>query len=1258
MIRYPLLFILALSIGTISLAQPCLNNWNLSVSTPPVNGTYACGQSVTFCITITGWNQTSANWFHGIEANFGPGWDLSTLVPGPPPSACSGFGTWGFYNSVQGTAFTNIGPQGPGFFFDQNNDGNPGNNFGDNCTGSVNWQFCWTISVLSGAACVNGTGLSVSFDTFGDSQTGSWGANACGSDPIVPGPPAVIGATCTLDAGNNGSLSLCSSSSASALFTSLGGTPDTGGTWTAPGGGASDGTFSPGSSVAGIYTYTVSSTSPPCTVSASVSVSVVQQPNAGTNGTITVCASGAPFSVLTVLGGSPNAGGVWTDANGGISSGIFDPALNGAALLTYTVPATAPCIAATATVQIDVIPVPNAGSSSSIALCASGTAISLINELGGSPSANGTWTAPDGSASGANFQPGTDDPGVYTYSVAGTAPCPASSATVNIEVNPVPSAGTNGSGIYCQGAPVVDLFSLLAGVPDLGGTWTNGSGAVVPSALDPQSAQSDTFVYTVSGQAPCPDASAAVQITIVPGATAGANGSITLCSTASPTSLFAELGGTPDVGGTWTGPGGAANNGTFQANIDQGGTYTYTVIGTAPCANSTATVTVTVIGQVLAGVNGTITLCEAGTPTPLLPILGSSAASNGTWSAPDGSSVTAILDPSSAQAGAYTYTVAGTAPCVAAQALVNVTINTQSNAGTNGTLSLCTDSDDVLLSTVLGGNPDTGGSWSGPSTLTAGTFSPSVSAPGVYTYSVLSSAPCTTATATVTISVSAQPDAGSNGAISLCSSSTVPFDLFSTLNGSPDPGGSWTGPNGQATTSAQLPVTALSGTHTYSLAVAAPCISVSSEVEITIVSPPEAGIGGAITLCENGTPVDPFTWLSGSFGIGGTWTAPDGTMIITVDPSNAIAGDHQYTIAGTAPCPAAQSTVNLTIDELPSAGQDAALSDCADAGASELFALLGSTADTGGSWSGPNGISSSSFSPGSSPEGSYTYTVSGTGACVGNTATAVVETTVFPLPEPSFTLSPERGCVPLSVAFTNTTPGPVQSTAWSFGDGGTSAAFEPDHSYTGIGTYSVTLSVSDQNGCTSDTTALEAVFVSGGPSALFTAGPLRVNLNSPTFDVTQNAVSDVTYEWSINGVPIQGGESFSYTFDPPTLGSYLVCLLATDSLGCANELCTSITVIDDITIHVPNAFTPDGDGINDLFAPALLSVSEEDYLFIVFDRWGAEVFSTNDPTKAWNGGYQNQGEALRTGVYVWRLQAKDPFSADRKEFIGSVTLLK
>ena len=95
-----------------------------------------------------------------------------------------------------------------------------------------------------------------------------------------------------------------------------------------------------------------------------------------------------------------------------------------------------------------------------------------------------------------------------------------------------------------------------------------------------------------------------------------------------------------------------------------------------------------------------------------------------------------------------------------------------------------------------------------------------------------------------------------------------------------------------------------------------------------------------------------------------------------------------------------------------------------------------------------------------------------------------------------------------------------------------------------------------------------------------------------------------------------------------------------------------------LLVFVPNAFSPDGDGINDLFIPSIVGNDERIHVFQVFDRWGEMIYETNNMQRGWDGRYREGGEILPTGVYVWKLRTKYEGSADREEYIGSVTLLK
>lgn len=1253
--RLLLLFTLSFALG--ASAQPCLIGYNLVASTPPTNGTYACGETVTFCLTISSWNTTNANWLHGVVATFGPGWDMATLTPGAAPAPCgTGGGTWGWYNSVQGTAGTALGPQGPGFFYDLNNDGNAGNNFGDFCTGP--WTFCWTISVLSGPACINGLDLGVSINTFGDSETGSWGSSGCTGDVIVPSTPAVI-QSCAANAGTGGPLTLCSTSPPADLFTTLTGGPDVGGTWTNPGGAPHTGIVDPLVDVSGSYTYTVGTIVPPCSSSSVIAVSIAQQPDAGADGNLTLCASDAAASLIASLSGTPNAGGSWTGPLGG-STGTFDPAVDPAGVYTYTIAAVVPCVNTSANVTVVVNPSPSAGGNGVLTVCSNGIAEPLFNHLTGAPSVGGTWTNSGGAATSGTYDPAVDAQDVFTYTVAGIAPCPNSTATVSVTENQLPNAGVNSSVTLCNTAPAASLAGLLGGTPDPGGSWTDPSGAAFGATLDPSSLPpSGSYTYTVVGTAPCPNASAEVALTLNIQQSAGSNATVNLCAASAPIDLFASLGGSPSPTGTWNGPGGPIANTTFTPGISPPGVYTYSVGSLPPCVNSTATVTVNVSAQPSAGVDAVLALCSNAAAAPLFPELGATAQPGGTWTDPNGNASTGTFTPGVSADGTYTYTIAAVAPCIGASATVDVSTTIAADPGTGLPLSLCETGPLTNLNASLGGTPDPGGTWTTPTGgASTGTIDPATAASGNYTYTIAANAPCPAASTVVNVIVVQEPNAGIDGLAELCSNAAAPYALINAIGGSPAGNGTWTAPNGAPHSGSFNVATDLQGIYTYTVNAPPPCVSASSTVTMSVVQAANAGNGGSAALCENGAPVDPFNWLSGSPEAGGTWTAPGGGVIANIDPATATSGIYTYTVNGTAPCPNDQATMDITIDGLPNAGIDNSINLCADANATDLLVLLGG-AQIGGSWTGPAGAATNMFQPGVNIPGTYTYAVNGTGACLNEQDLATVDVGVFDLPVPAFGMDVTIGCAPLQVQFVNSDPAAAQSALWNFGDGASdSGVADAWHNYVGAGSYDVTLEMTDANGCTGTLTIVDAVTVSAGPDAAFYALPLRVSVNTPTTQVTHIPEAGIAYTWTVDTAAVDTSGVFSWTFDPATIGEHPICLTATDTLGCSNTFCINVLVDDDLTIYVANAFTPNGDDNNDTFKPSIIGVQADWYEFMVFDRWGLLVFRTTDPFEAWNGGMDNGGDILPDDVYVWTVKAKDQFTPEKQELIGTVTLVK
>nr|HRO98449.1 hypothetical protein [Flavobacteriales bacterium] len=496
------------------------------------------------------------------------------------------------------------------------------------------------------------------------------------------------------NAGTNGALTVCNDAGPQNLFNSLGGTPQAGGSWTGPGGGAHSGVLDPTVGPAGTYTYTVPGTAPCGPASAVVSVTIEQRPNAGTNGTAVVCSNGAPFNLFSSLGGSPQPGGSWTGPGGGAVAATYTPGSSTPGVYTYTLSGTTACASSSATVTVTQVTAPNAGIDRALVVCSDDAPFNLLSQLNGTPNAGGTWVGPNG-PHGATFNPATDPPGNYTYTVTGTAPCANATAVLNITVRIAPDAGSSAVITVCSTDASFPLFNRLGGSPDLGGTWTAPGGGAHPGTFIPGTSAAGVYTYTVVGQSPCDPATATVTVNVNIAPVAGTNASVVRCSNDAPFSLFAQLGGSPNPGGTWTGPGGA-HSGTFTPGVDQPGAYTYTVLGTAPCANATAVVTVSIVTAPNAGTNGSTTVCSNGAPFSLFALLGGTPDATGTWSGPGGAT-SGTFTPGTSQAGVYTYTVAGTAPCANASATVTVSVVAAPNAGTNGSITVCSDQGPVNL---------------------------------------------------------------------------------------------------------------------------------------------------------------------------------------------------------------------------------------------------------------------------------------------------------------------------------------------------------------------------------------------------------------------------------------------------------------------------------------------------------------------------------------------------------------------------------
>ena len=157
----------------------CAGTQTFTLTPQPINNTYNPGQVVTLCYTLNSFTQNDFNYFEGFDLNLGPGW--TSVTPLTAPANCAGGGgQWTWMNSVTSTA-TPITTVGPGYFFDLNIDGNPGNDFGDNNSANCSWTFCVTLVVANTCTPQN---LLIQVTVGSDGVWGSYSSTAC--DALSP----------------------------------------------------------------------------------------------------------------------------------------------------------------------------------------------------------------------------------------------------------------------------------------------------------------------------------------------------------------------------------------------------------------------------------------------------------------------------------------------------------------------------------------------------------------------------------------------------------------------------------------------------------------------------------------------------------------------------------------------------------------------------------------------------------------------------------------------------------------------------------------------------------------------------------------------------------------------------------------------------------------------------------------------------------------------------------------------------------------
>ncbi|HET6993191.1 MAG TPA: PKD domain-containing protein, partial [Bacteroidia bacterium] len=293
-----------------------------------------------------------------------------------------------------------------------------------------------------------------------------------------------------------------------------------------------------------------------------------------------------------------------------------------------------------------------------------------------------------------------------------------------------------------------------------------------------------------------------------------------------------------------------------------------------------------------------------------------------------------------------------------------------------------------------------------------------------------------------------------------------------------------------------------------------------------------------------------------------------------------------------------------------------------------------------------------------SPATTTTYSVVVHDACFTIPDTATFTVVVNPSPAINFTGDILSGCVPLCVDFTGQSNPGIANATWNFGDNSTGTGPLASHCYYNNGNYDITLHVTDVNGCIDSLTQASYIHAYPNPIAGFnilSANP--ATLLEPTVVIDDISTGGDTCYWDFGDghtLTVVGCGDVSNAY--ADTGAYHVTEIVVNQFGCADTIAYDVYVIPYTTLYVPNSFTPNGNGVNDVF----MAVGEyvDDFHMMVFDRWGNMIFESNDQDKGWDG-KANGGKFLaQEDTYVWVITYVEQYDQRRHKIIGHVNLIR
>lgn len=694
-------------------------------------------------------------------------------------------------------------------------------------------------------------------------------------------------------------------------------------------------------------------------------------------------------------------------------------------------------------------------------------------------------------------------------------------------------------------------------------------------------------------------------------------------------------------------------------------TTTYTVSGTSNGCYGSEDVIVTVHPDPIVSAGGDETICFGSVVQ-----LNASGAISYSWYPGGGLSDPNIANPSASPLATTTYTVTGTsaAGCAASDTII-VFVNNIPVADFS-VVENCVYSPLVFTdqTTIPGGNISSW-FWDFGDNTTSMQANPvhQYNAPGQYTVTLVvqsDAIPACASVVTKTVTVYPKPEAAFS-TTTVCEGLVTTFSNNSSVS-SGSYTSSWNFGDG-ASSNDDSPNHAYSSDGTYS----AELIIVSDHncadtitAGVTVFDKPAAQfITDSVCLGYQTTFTDQS--MSSSTISGYEWSTGDGTMY---SGANAI---HSYMTSGSFSSTLIITTTEgckdtVTREVIVYAKPEASFTVEPVCFGSQSVFVNNSSVDSPDAitvinWSFGDGATSGISSPVHQYNAVGTYNseliIATTHGCT-DTITQVVS--VHAAPEARIWSAVKDGCDPVCIDFRDSSVSalPITDWKWNFADGSSGSELQnPDHCF-GNGTYGVTLIVTTASGC-SDTSEAYEVISHAVPVADFTFTPLEPSILDPKVIFTDASVNASEWYWSF-------GDSATAVYNSvldqiehlyPDTGVYCANLKVKSSHGCLDSITQCLRIAPDHVIYAPNAFTPNGDGKNDIFSIIGSGINERGFEFRIYDRWGNLTFYATDIKTGWNGKFNNNGNPVPEDTYVYVVEYRDMQNVP-KRIAGKVSVLR